>query len=128
MPATPPVRLPVQQPSPARSVERLDEPAPVERPGSPIPVRTAAEPVVPARPLYNKAVPPEPRPSFDAQQKAIQTTDPGRPLSPQQLENLRQSQPVGRPQQAEKPHPVPAPKAAPAAARPAPPPPAEKKH
>ena len=103
--------------------------SPVERaePGS----RPVAEPraveepaqSAPPRVLFNKAVPPEPRPSFDAQQKAIESTDPGRPLSPQQLDNLRQNQPAGKPE-AEKPH---------AAARPAPPPrsappPPAKKH
>jgi hypothetical protein len=82
-------------------------------------------PAAPARPLFNKAVPPEPRPSFELQQKAIESTDPGRPLSPQQLNNLKQNQPAGKPQQAEKPHPAAAPKAAPAKSAP---PPAEKKH
>jgi hypothetical protein len=86
------------------------------------------QPVVaaPSRPLFNKAVPPEPRPSFELQQRAIESTDPGRPLSPQQLNNLKQNEPVGRPQQVEKPHPAAAPRAAPAA-KPAPPA-AEKKH
>jgi len=86
----------------------------------------AQGPVAPARPLFNKAVPPEPRPSFELQQKAIESTDPGRPLSPQQLNNLKQNQPVGKPEQLEKPHPAaPAPKAA---APKSSPPPAEKKH
>jgi len=78
-----------------------------------------------ARPLFNKAVPPEPRPSFDQQRQAIQETDPGRPLSPQQLNNIRQSQPVGQPQQHEAPHPpAPAPaKSTPPPAKSSPPPP-----
>jgi hypothetical protein len=115
----------IQAPNPARSVERMDTvPAPVER-AAPEPRATeprAVEPVQPAAPrvLFNKAVPPAPRPSFDAQQKAIESTDPGRPLSPQQLQNLRQNQPAGR-QEAEKPHPAPPP---PRSA----PPPAPKKH
>jgi len=67
--------------------------------------------------LFHKAVPPEPRPSFDQQQKAIETTDPGRPLGPQQMENLRQNRPAGPPEQREAPHPAPAPRPAP---RPAP--------
>jgi hypothetical protein len=78
------------------------------------------------RPLFNKAVPPEPRPSFDQQRQAIQETDPGRPLSPQQLNNIRQSQPVGQPQQHEAPHPAPAPapaRSTPPPAKPTPPPP-----
>lgn len=105
---TAPAASSVQQPNPGRSVERMDTP------------------VAPARPLFNKAVPPEPRPSFDLQQKAIESTDPGRPLSPQQLNNLKQNQPAGKPQQGEKPHPAaPAPKAA---APKSSPPPADKKH
>jgi hypothetical protein len=62
------------------------------------------------QPLYNRAVPPPARPSFDEQRQAIQSTDPGRPLSPQQLDNLRESRPVGQPQTREAaPHPAPAP-------------------
>jgi hypothetical protein len=57
-------------------------------------VRSQAPPAVqgataPSRPLFHQAVPPPPRPSFDEQQKAIETNDPGRPLGPQQMENLR---------------------------------------
>jgi hypothetical protein len=111
MPANPPARLPVQTPAPGRQVERTDMPA------------TTAAP----RPLFNKAVPPEPRPSFELQQKAIETTDPGRPLSPQQLNNLKQNQPVGRPEQPEKSHPAAAPRAAAPAERSSPPPPAPAK-
>lgn len=63
------------------------------------------------RPLYNRAVPPPARPSFDQQRQAIQSTDPGRPLSPQQLNNLREDRPVGQPQVREAaPHPAPAPR------------------
>jgi hypothetical protein len=129
----------IQTPSPARAVERLDTtPAPVERaepranPEPRVnpepreqPVETPAT-AAPPRVLFNKAVPPEPRPSFDVQQKAIDATDPGRPLSPQQLNNLRQNQPPGKPQETEKPHPAAAPKVAPAPR--STPPPAEKKH
>ena len=72
--------------------------------------------------LFHKAVPPEPRPSFDQQQKAIETTDPGRPLGPQQMENLRQNRPAGPSEQREAPHPAPVQRAVPAPApRPAPP-------
>jgi hypothetical protein len=88
------------------------------------PVQQQTQPAVPqaqvpaagqtARPLFNKAVPPEPRPSFDQQREAIQSTDPGRPLSPQQLNNIRQNQPVGQPQQREAPHAPAAPASRPA--------------
>ncbi|MGA7157540.1 MAG: hypothetical protein WBY53_11865, partial [Acidobacteriaceae bacterium] len=68
----------------------------------------------PARQFFHQATPPQPRPSFEQQQKAIQTTDPGRPLDPQQMENLRQNRPAGPPQQRETPHAPPAPRAEPA--------------
>jgi len=111
-PIEPPTPSSVQEPNPARGVERMETPAPV----------VSAPATV--RPLFNKAVPPEPRPSFELEQKAIESTDPGRPLSPQQLNNLKQNEPVGKPQQAEKPHPAAAPRAAPAP-RSSPPPPAK---
>jgi hypothetical protein len=66
----------------------------------------------PQQQLYNRAVPPPTRPSFDQQRQAIQNTDPGRPLSPQQLDNLRQNRPAGEPQMREAaPHPAPPPPA-----------------
>jgi hypothetical protein len=71
--------------------------------------RSAPEPQV----LFHRAVPPEPRPSFEQQQRAIETIDPGRPLGPQQMENLRQNRPAGPPQQREALHPAPAPAPAP---------------
>ena len=66
-----------------------------------------------SRPLFHQAAPPQPRPSFEEQQKAIETTDPGRPLGPQQLENLRQNRPAGPAQQPEVPHAAPAPRMSP---------------
>jgi hypothetical protein len=79
-----------------------------------VPPGRSVTPAQPQRPLFNQAVPPSPRPSFDQQRQAIQATDPGRPLSPQQLNNLRQNQPAGQPQQREAPHPAaPAPPPAP---------------
>jgi hypothetical protein len=75
----------------------------------------------PQQQLYNRAVPPPTRPSFDQQRQAIQNTDPGRPLSPQQLDNLRQNRPAGEPQMREAaPHPAPAPPAAQQKGEPAP--------
>jgi hypothetical protein len=75
------------------------------------------EPGVPAqRPLFNRAIPPPARPNFEEQQKAIQSVDPGRPLGPRQMQNLRENQPAGPPQQREFPHPPPPP------SRPPPPP------
>jgi hypothetical protein len=83
------------------------------------------------RPLFNRAVPPPPRPSFEQQQKAIESVDPGRPLGPRQMDNLRQNQPAGPPQVREMPHEMPPPREMPAP-RPMPPPrsspPAAPKH
>lgn len=130
---------PVQQPNPTRGLPpdranppRQPQPAPqpthtpptsVQEPnptrGQP-PVQTVNPPRQPApmpqpeRPLFNKAVPPAPHPSFEQQQRAIQQTDPGRPLSPSQTENVRQNRPPGPPQQQEAQHPAPAPAPKPA--------------
>jgi hypothetical protein len=93
------------------------------RPGSPAP-RVEMQNEGPHEQLYNRAVPPPTRPSFDQQRQAIQSNDPGRPLSPQQLDNLRENRPVGQPQMHEAaPHPAPAPaqRSAPAAQRSGPP-------
>jgi hypothetical protein len=77
--------------------------------------------------LYNRAVPPPARPNFDQQRQAIQSTDPGRPLSPQQMDNIRESRPAGQPQVREAaPHPAPPPPPPPARSEPqrsSPPPP-----
>jgi hypothetical protein len=134
-----------RQPQPAIESQRpsQSQPAPAER--QPQPSEETARPIegatrpqgMPApaaspRPFYNRAVPPPPRPSFEEQQKAIESTDPGRPLSPQQMNNLRQGHPAGQPEQRETPHPAatpprpaPAPRPSPA---PRPAPAAEKKH
>jgi hypothetical protein len=73
-----------------------------------------------ARPLVNRAVPPLPSASFEQQRQAIENNDPGRPLGPRQMDNIRQNRPAGEPQQHESvPHPAPAPRPEP---RPEPPP------
>jgi len=117
-----PAQTPPQRPGPGTSYRQ-----PIQQQTEPQPQQQAPVATQPQRPLFNRAVPPEPRPSFDQQRQAIETTDPGRPLSPQQLNNIRQNQPAGQPQQHEAPHPAPAP-----AARPAPPqrsaPPPPNKH
>jgi hypothetical protein len=86
-------------------------PAAAVRPQAPAEAVQSATPQ--NRPLFHQAVPPPPRPSFDEQQKAIETNDPGRPLGPQQMENLRQNRPAGPAQQVEAPHPAPAPRPSP---------------
>jgi hypothetical protein len=68
-----------------------------------------------ARPLVNRAVPPPPSPSFEQQRQAMENTEPGRPLSPRQMDNVRENRPVGLPQQQAPhfapppPHPMPQP-------------------
>ena len=79
------------------------------RPGAPEP-RVQMQNEGPQQQLYNRAVPPPTRPSFEQQRQAIQNSDPGRPLGPQQMDNLRENRPVGRPQMPEAaPHPAPPP-------------------
>jgi hypothetical protein len=101
-PATPRTAVPVQPNTPQQ------QPQPQVRPWE--------QP----RPLVNKVEPQPQTPSFEQQQKAIEHTDPGRPLGPQQLNNLRQGRDAGPAQQAEpvqhpggKPQAAPAPQPAP---------------
>jgi len=122
-----------QQPSSVPTVRQYAQPQ--SQPTEPQPERvqspTPQPQSQPQRPLFNQAVPPQPRPSFEQQQRAIESTDPGRPLSTEQMQNLRQNQPVQPAQQREAAHPAaaPAPAAKPApVGRPAPPPPAVVKH
>lgn len=86
------------------SVRNPSQPQRAQTPAPPAP-----QPENGGRTLVNRAVPPPARPSFDQQREAIQQNDPGRPLGPQQLNNLRNNQPAGPPQQREQPHPQAAP-------------------
>jgi hypothetical protein len=72
------------------------------------------------RPLVNRTAPQPEQPSFARQQQAIERSDPGRPLGPEQLQNLRNNQPAG-PHTAPEPvaHPLPAPAAGSGKAAPA---------
>jgi hypothetical protein len=102
-------RLPVQPQPTHTQPYQVNEPNPTHgTPPQQAGPRSAPTPQ-PDRPLFNKAVPPEPRPSFDQQRQAIEQTDPGRPLSPRQMDNVRQNQPPGPAQTHEAPHPAPAP-------------------
>ncbi len=105
---------------------------------SPAPARNETPPhggpPPPNRPaLVSKNPPPQEKVPFEQKQPAMQE-HPGRPLEPQQKENLRSGQPAGAMQDREfPPHPAPAPqRAAPAphppAAHTAPAPPSEPKH
>jgi len=124
---------PVQQPNPTQGRPPAQAAAPKQttpmppvqepnvtqgRPPQRMPSEQPTPTPQPERPLFNKAVPPEPRPSFEKQQQAIEQNDPGRPLSPRQMDNVRQNQPAGPAQTHEAPHSAPAP-----ASRPAPQPP-----
>jgi hypothetical protein len=100
---------PVQQPEPPRAS------APQPIPARPQPVasqfeRPAPRPPDQPRPLVNKTPPAPVQPPFDQQRRAIQSVDPGRPLGPQQVDNLRNGRPAGPAQQPEPPHPLPAPR------------------
>jgi hypothetical protein len=116
-----PANRPVPESAPARppvaSQPAIAHPAP-----APPPAPTRTQPVVtqvqrPAprppeqpRPLVNKTPPAPVQPPFAQQKSAIQANDPGRPLGPQQVENLRNGRPAGPAQQPEAQHPVQAPR------------------
>lgn len=73
---------------------------------------TSSAPV--ARTLVNRAVPPPPSPSFDQQRQVMESIEPGRPLSPRQMDNVRANRPVVPTQQTPHfapppPHPMPQP-------------------
>jgi hypothetical protein len=110
---TPPVAAqPVQQPEPARG--NTAPPAPVRtQVAAPQVQRAAPRPPDQPRPLINKTPPAPVQPPFAQQRRAIQSVDPGRPLGPQQVENLRNGKPAGPAQQPEAPHPLPAARPAP---------------
>jgi hypothetical protein len=75
--------------------------------------RPAPRPPDQPRPLINKTPPAPVQPPFAEQKRAIQSVDPGRPLGPQQVENLRNGRPAGPAQQLEAPHPPPHPNSTP---------------
>jgi hypothetical protein len=72
--------------------------------------RPAPRPPDQPRPLINKTPPVPVQPPFAQQKPAIQSTDPGRPLGPHQVENLRNGRPAGPAQQPEPAHPLPTPR------------------
>jgi hypothetical protein len=112
-PPQPVAARPVQQPEPARP--NVAQPEPVRtQPVAPQFQRPAPRPPDQPRPLINKTPPAPVQPPFVEQRRAIQSVDPGRPLGPQQVENLRNGRPAGPAQQPEAPHPLPAARPAPA--------------
>ena len=52
------------------------------------------------KPLITRSQPPPQQPKFEDKQKAMET-HPGRPLEPQQIDNMRQGRPAGQPQDRE---------------------------
>jgi hypothetical protein len=109
-----PVRPPVtSQPAIQHPVTEhpATEPPALQRPAQVAPPvasqRPAPRPPDQPRPLINKTPPAPVQPSFADQKRAIQSVDPGRPLGPQQVENLRNGRPAGPAQQTEAPHPPP---------------------
>ena len=121
-PAAPPQAIaarPVQQPEPARGNATQPEPVRVQT-VAPQVQRPAPRPPDQPRPLINKTPPAPVQPPFAEQRRAIQAVDPGRPLGPQQVENLRNGKPAGPAQQPEAPHPAARPAPAPSKAEPKP--------
>ncbi len=127
---TPPALQPPanQRPLPPPVAQRpLPPPAgrPVAAPLQPAPVRQPFAGTPAPRPLINRNETPAPQPTFQQQRPAMRT-DPGRPLEPQQRDNLQQGRPAGRPMDVETlPHQQPAPaRLAPPVRSATPPPPA----
>ena len=119
---------PVQQP--ARVQPSTQAPQPSAKPGRPVQAqpqpgtqqanqqgspggsqgaRPVPRPPDQPRALINQTLPQAPQPAFVQQQQAMQKSDPGRPLGPQQVDNVRNGRPAGAPSQPEAiPHPAPA--------------------
>ena len=100
---------PAVAPVPARVAPRS---APGAAPGAVAAPRAGEAPRAP-RPIMTRNAPPQARPSFQAQQPAL-AAHPGRPLEPQQVQNIRGGHPAGPPRDVEVPAHVRAPAAAPA--------------
>ena len=106
---------------PAHPVARSGQPRPAQS-SSPRPLPPPQATVTSRRPLVTQRPAPAPNPPFEARAQAMQG-HPGRPLEPQQMENVRAGRPPGPMRDPEVPaHPAPQPRPAPAPAR------QEKKH
>ena len=95
-------------------------PEPRDHPAVSAPTQAAA-PRAPDEPraLINRTEPQPSQPTFREQQQAIEHNDPGRPLGPQQVQNMRSGRPAGTSTQSEPAHPPPAPRPAPPSPAPA---------
>jgi len=100
---------PVQRQAPIERPNPTERPAPAHVPTqAPVQVQAQASqpkpqprPVDQPRPLINHSEPPPAQPTFVQQRQAIQQTDPGRPLGPRQVDNLRNGRPAGPHEQPE---------------------------
>ena len=124
---------PAPRPPVAKYVTTVVRPIPIRRAS---PQAQSSQPVFhgmqPGQPLKARRPAPPPDPSVDARQRAI-AEHPGRPLEPQQVNNLRQGKPAGPHRDPEVPrdqrpaaHPAPRPNPPPAP-RPNPPPPRQER-
>jgi hypothetical protein len=107
-PVAPQFQRPVQVAPPSAAV-RTQPAAVPPQPVAPQFQRPVPRPPDQPRPLINKAPPVPVQPPFAEQKRAIQSVDPGRPLGPQQVENLRNGRPAGPALQPEAPHTMPPP-------------------
>lgn len=104
---------PAERPAP---VVTHAEPAPAVRPANPAPEAHMAPRPAPGgspapRPTFITKTPPPPRQPTFTQREPAYRQDPGRPLEPQQEENIRQGKPAGPPRDREVlPHAAPPPK------------------
>jgi hypothetical protein len=123
--ATTPARNPEPPSAPVRVVQPYNPPA-IPAPGLPQqrnhqavspqaeaqPAAVAPRPVDQPRSLINRTEPQPVQPSFRQQQEAIEHNDPGRPLGPQQVNNIRNGREAGAsPQPEPVQHPAPRPAA-----------------
>jgi hypothetical protein len=95
--ATTPMPSPARPAPPAGITQRPPVSAMQQTPAAKPAPRPADQP----RPLVNQTPPQRPQPAFVDQQREIQRVDPGRPLGPQQVENVRQGKPAGAASQPE---------------------------
>jgi hypothetical protein len=102
---------------PAATLESVQSRPTIARPTTPAPSLpvpqdrqpTGAEPARNNQPraLINQTPPQPVQPRFEEQRQEIERNDPGRPLGPQQVENIRNGRPAGAASQPEPQHPAP---------------------
>jgi len=101
-----------EMPAPSLPQQRIHAPVAAEPAAAAAPNPTQRPPDQP-RTLINRTEPQPVQPPFARQQEEIERNDPGRPLGPQQVENLRNGRPAGaspQPEPVQHPAPKPPPK------------------